>query len=823
MRNLSGRFGAVPKITALMGLMLAATIAAPAQTHSSTAPASVIKPASVSAQPDPATPARLVEGYGKLPLAFEANQGQTDSRVKFLSRGSGYTLFLTGNDAVLALQRTQLGSRKSREDRSRILRPGTRGLFATPDAGREMKNSVLTMHLVGADPHAAAAGTEELPGKANYFIGNDPKKWRTNVATYAKVKYENLYPGVDLVYYGNQGQIEYDFVVAPGADPGAIALDVAASLPRHRHVAAGLSRQTTHGGVKPPLRITANGDLLVRVDGGELRFHRPVVYQPTTGNGQPTTDKTVVEGNYRVTGDKVSFEVPRYDHSRPLVIDPVLSYATYLGGTLANNGGSSAQAMAVDASGNVYLTGYTYSSDFPTTPGAISRGCASCGRDVPDAFVTKLNPSGSTLLYSTYLGGGATDEGYGIAVDAAGDAYVAGYTTSRSYPITPGAFQPTCPYALPSYCQTGFVTELNPEGSALIYSTFLGGLLTTSVRAIAVDAEGDAFVTGYSDGGFPTTPGSFLDGAPINGDTAFVTELNPTGSNLLYSTDLFGKSPGYTIGNGIAIDSSGDAYVTGQTSQAKFPTTPGAFQQACPKPIRGCAFATEFNPTFSQTLYSTFLDGSNSSGGAGIAVDSLGEAYVTGSTNSTDFPVTPGAFQTTCGTICDDAFVTKFNATGSAVVYSTYLAGDNQTRGTGTGGVGITVDSAGDAYVAGDTNSLTVPIQNPIQAALAGGTCPGAPVTMLSSANSIRTGTGSFSRLIWEEPAATWATASGLTRPGAFISPATQTPQISRLSPVPSKRLVRLAQQTRTPLLPGSAPQMGPPSASRPGSSTSAG
>jgi hypothetical protein len=392
--------------------------------------------------------ARLIEGYGRIPLSFEANDGQTDGRVKFLSRGRGYTMFLTGNEAVLALQSRQssvvsrqlpptLGDRLPSGSADLFFRSAAfPGFFGQRTADLQNKSAlpspsperqapaVVRLKLVGANPAAKVKGLEELPGKSNYFIGNDPKKWRTNVPNYAKVKYRDIYPGVDLVYYGNQRQLEYDFVVAPGADPSTIRLDVGADGVR-----------PDGGERRSPLHIDANGDLVVGTGDGEVRFHKPVVYQPRgPGKGPRNSEfrienSELFEGRYLLSADnRIGFEVAAYDRTKPLVIDPVLGYSTYLGGS----GNDYGQAIAVDAAGNAYVAGYAFSTDFPT---ASPFQAASAGGW--DAFVTKLNSTGSALVYSTYLGGSDVDavgDHNGIAVDAAGDAYVAGLTFSARLP-----------------------------------------------------------------------------------------------------------------------------------------------------------------------------------------------------------------------------------------------------------------------------------------------------------------------------------------------------------------------------------------------------
>ena len=754
---------------------------------------------------------RLAESYGKLPLSFEVNKGQTDSRVKFLSRGGGYSLFLTGNEAVLSLRK---GSRQSKvesrtgagigsadlalrsaafpgllrspaeelETNARTADPKTgsalRGLlgssfqfpvsnFQTPATNNEPRttDALLRMKLVGANPNPKIVGMDELPGKSNYFIGNDPKKWRTNVPNYAKVRYANVYPGVDLVYYGNQGELEYDFVVQPGSDLRQIALDVGAGL---------VPAQGGHPqGV--PLRIDGHGDLVVGTDGGEVTFHKPVIYQPATYNEPRTTNKELIEGKYMLAGNRVTFEVANYDKTRPLVIDPALAYSTYLGGSDYDAG----YGIAVDASGHSYITGYTASFDFPVIPGAFQTkyagrgsGCCTAGNafvvklnaagsalvystyvggtnndfvsamavdawgnayitgstqsfNFPttkgafqtslrsgfgNAFVSKLGPAGSALLYSTFLGGsGAGDGASGMAVDASGNAYVTGSTYSYDFPTTPGAFQTTCP-ACAGY-SSGFVTKFNAAGSALDYSTYLGGSSNGFPYGIAVDASGNAYVTGWTvSRNFPTTPGAFQ--TTFTGDVdAFTSKLNAVGSRLLYSTYFGGSVPseaGYEAGSegrGIAVDASGHAYIAGSTNCTDFPTTSGAFQMSFPGSF-GDAFVSKLNAAGSELVYSTYLGGSGGSGGSGIAVDASGNANVTGGTSG-GFPTTPGAFQTTFGGGFDmgNAFVTKLNAAGSALLYSTYLGGSG-----GDGGAGIAVDALGNIYVTGVTGSSNFPV-----------------------------------------------------------------------------------------------------------------
>jgi len=612
--------------------------------------------------------ARVSEAYGRLPLHFEANRGQTNRDVRFLSHGPGYDLYLTANEVVLVLTR------------------------ARPGVGAPAKPVALRMSLVGGAPRPLVSGLEELPGKANYFIGKDPAKWRSNVPTYAKVHYREVYPGIDLLYYGNQRQLEYDFVLAPGADPKKIVLGF-----------KGARR----------LEIDAQGELVLHTAGGALRHRKPAIYQEIDGV------RSEIEGGYVLKGAKrVGFQVAGYDTHRPLIIDPMLAYSTYLG-ELSNFSGC---RIAVDASGNAYVAGPTASGYFPTTPGAFQPSFAGGQYDV---FVAKLNPSGSALVYSTYLGGTDGESSSGIAVDAGGNAYVTGSTYSSDFPTTAGALHPsTFPRNFPNYYSLSFVTKLDPTGSALVYSTYLTTYSTpyppsedvSRSTAIAVDAGGNAYVTGVAGTDvagspeFPTTPGAFQSTYSGNAD-AFVMKLNPTGSALVYSTFLGGSDADEATG--IAVDADGNAYVTGTTNSTNFPTTAGAFQPGineglCQAPNTGkmiqCSdvFVTKLDATGSALIYSTFLGGSSPDYGRGIAVDAAGNAYVTGGTDSTNFPTTPGAFQTTYSgpevTGYADAFVTKLDPAGSALVYSTYLGAISDDR---HGVSGIAVDAGGNAYVTG--------------------------------------------------------------------------------------------------------------------------
>jgi hypothetical protein len=630
-------------------------------------------PPANSAHPQPTNQVRVSAAYNSLPLYFEANRGQTDPQVKFVSRGSGYTLFLTrGAEAVLVL-------RKPTPKRDPLQPPALVSAGVAPQFEPASPPAVVRMKLVGRNARPRVEGLDELLGKANYFIGSDRKKWRTNVPMYSTVRYREVYPGVDLVYYGNQRQLEHDYIVAPGADPGSIRLNL-----------AGVEK----------LSLDSQGYLSLGVRGGELRLEKPRIYQEVDGVRREVSGCYVLKGTHQV-----SFQVAAYDAGRSLIIDPVLFYSTYLGGSGKEQGGGGGAPIAVDSSGNAYVTGATTSSNFPTTSGAFQTTFADGSPD-GDAFVTKLNPTGSGLVYSTYLGGSGSDDGHGIVVDSAGNAYVTGSTSSANFPTTPGAFQTTFGGSFDV-----FVTKLNPTGAGLVYSTYVGGSGDDEGSGIAVDATGSAYITGYTASPFPTTPGAFQTTFGGGSSDAFVTKLNPTGSGLVYSTYLGGS--GNDVGKGIAVDATGSAYVTGYAA-SPFPTTPGAFQTIFGG---GSAdvFVTRIDPTGSTLIYSTYLGGSGDDVGLDLTADASGDAYVTGDTTSTNFPTTPGVFQTTFGGT-HDAFVTKLSSTGSGLVYSTYLGGSGNDRG-----FCIAVDSAGNAYVTGDTTSTDFPTVNATQSTIAGG------------------------------------------------------------------------------------------------------
>lgn len=622
--------------------------------------------------------------YGKLPLSFEPNHGQTDAQVKFLARGAGYTLFLTPTEAVFSLQQNRAAHavrspENANDNGFQDLADAVLGRAPEPT---QSKTSVLRVQLLNADQSSMMTGLNELPGRTNYFRGNDPSKWTTDLATFAKVQYRDVLKGIDLVYYGNQGQLEYDFVVSPGADARLINLKFVGA--RNLHV-----DKTT-------------GDLVLRVAQEEIRFHKPIAYQNEAIEG-----KHLVAADYVLdSNNHVRFALGYYDNSKPLVIDPTLSYSTYLGGSSNDY----ATAITADSTGSAYVTGYTNSVNFPTTSGAYQPACSGgCSGTTVDAFVSKLDPTGSFLIYSTYLGGSGNDYGNGITLDASGDAYIVGQTFSVNFPTTRGAFQTQCGA---SKCSSGyvFVTELNPTGSGLIYSTLLGGNGKNQGNAIVLDASDNAYLTGYTQSlSFPITPGAFQTTCKCSQPVLFVTKLNATGTALAYSTYLGGTAG--DVGYSIALDSSNNAYLTGYTQSNNFPTTSGAFQTALG--ATKAAFVTKLNSTGTALVYSTYLGGVTSvttpceACGTAIVVDSSGSAYVCGLTAEANFPITPGAYQTTFlgPTNGHDAFLTKLNPAGSGLVFSTYLGGNGDSGSTGLG-----IDQSGNLWLKGNTKSAVFPV-----------------------------------------------------------------------------------------------------------------
>jgi len=613
---------------------------------------------------------------GALPLAFEANQGQIDPRVKYMARGQGYTLFLTANDAVFVVRSasdTKSGPKSgSKVDRSASARSAEKDVTAA-----------VYMHLAGGNSQAQIAASHELPGHTNYFLGSDRSKWQHGVKQYAAVSYHDVYPGVNLAFRGEQRQVEFDFVVAPQANASPIGLQFSEAR---------------------AISTDGSGRLTLATAAGNVTLHPPVAYQEVNGVRQIVDARFVLKAE-----NEVGFALGSYDRNRELVIDPAVSYATYLGGSAEDDG----HAIAIDGSGNAYVTGQTKSTDFPKVGGIAPNTNAGSF----DVFVSKISPDGSALLYSTYVGGSGDDSGNSIAVDTAGHAFVAGGTSSTNFPTKAGSFQTTFGGVLDA-----FAFELGANGDALTYSTYLGGSNSDVANGIALHDTGsgfNAYIAGYtySDTDFPLK--NALQATMAGASNGFVTVLNPSGSGLVYSTYLGGGSNDFSAA--IAVDSSGKAYVTGATQYPAFPTTTGAFQTTCGSDGT-CdggltdAYVSVIKADGSGFTYSTFLGGGGADTGLGVAVDSAGDAYVTGVTESTtDFPK-KSALQGTFGGGVEDAFVSELNPTGSALVYSTYLGGSGDDSATS-----IAVDGSQNAFVTGRTTSPNFPLAGATQGSLNGG------------------------------------------------------------------------------------------------------
>ncbi|HEX8282893.1 MAG TPA: carboxypeptidase regulatory-like domain-containing protein [Pyrinomonadaceae bacterium] len=623
-------------------------------------------PGTQLAEPDAAVAASVRQKYGQLPLSFEENRGQADARAQFLARNGAYSLYLGADEVTLALRDASDASHR---------RDGAEG--RAPRAASVA--SVLRIRLLGASRQARARGLEELEGKSNYLVGRDPSRWHTNVPNFARVEYEGVYPGVDVVYYGNQRQLEYDFQLAPGADAGLIGLGVEGA---------------------DGVRIDGDGDLVLPTAAGDVRQHAPHAYQEVAGVRRAVSCRYVLKGENRV-----GFELGEYDAALPLIIDPVVSYSTYLGGRNAD----AAYAVAVDAAGNAYVTGTTEAWDFPVTPGALqtTRRGGAAQQIVSDTFVAKLNPQGTALVYSTFLGGSGDEEAsLSVAVDGEGQAHVAGFTNSTNFPTTPGAFRTSSAGG-----NDVFVSKLDAAGSALLYSTYLGGAGDEYVANLALGGGGAVYVGGYTlSADYPVTPGAFRTqhggGAQYDAD-GFVTKLVPApNAGLVFSTFLGGTGNDTIEGLAVASGLDDSVYLTGNTKSSNFPITPNVVQpELAGDGSTHDAFLTRLNSSGTAAIFSTYLGGQYGDWGTAVAVDGGGAAYVAGYTDSTDFPTTPGAFQTANPSGGVKAFVAKFAADGAGLAYSTYFGGSNSDKANA-----VAIDANGCAYVAGETYSYDMPV-----------------------------------------------------------------------------------------------------------------
>lgn len=644
-------------------------------------------PASEQAVPDAAARQRIAAGYGKLPLAFEENLGQTDSRVKYFSRGNDHRLFLTSDKAVLSLDKPQ---EREATALPSGLTDGSDKLGVRGDS-REAP-AVVSMEIVGANPDSTVSAHEKLPGKSNYFIGNDQSRWRTDVPRYERVRYEAVYPGIDLVYHGQRGRLEYDFVVAPGADPSVIRLRFGGS---------------------DAVELEPSGGLLLSADGVSVRQKKPFLYQE---RGQ---EQVEIAGNFVKLGDsEIGFEIGSYDRTRELVIDPEIIYSTYLGGTSLDIG----RAIAVDAERNAYIVGTTSSLQFPGSaigsalesekgvPSTMLRGDA-------DAYLVKLNPSGTQVVYSTFLGGDDMgqfiDTGDAVQVDAGGNAYFLGLGT-LGFPITVGSLSDTFDFDEDSYV----LAKINPTGNGLVFSTrivdvsgggpFSPGMTTAGfVFDIAIDPEGNTYFAGGR--------------LHIDGTEIWVGEIDATGANLLRSV-VIGPG-GISSGFGISRDAAGNVYVTGATNQT-LPTNQTAFE---PSGRGGSldAFVTKLDANFN-LVFLTYLSSDFGDQGRSLATNAAGNVYVTGSTGtqtftgpikatgeekgSKPFPTTPSGFdRTCCGQSASDAFLAVLSPDGSQLLYGTLIGGNTGTMFFDVGN-DLAVDAAGLAHIIGGAATLDFPV-----------------------------------------------------------------------------------------------------------------
>ena len=583
-------------------------------------------------QENPAPPVRIRELVQRPPLFFEENSGQLDSQVRYVARTRRADVFLTRNAAVFALRGTTIDATDS-----------------------------FSIHWADSRPDVVVAGEQQLAGNAHYFIGNDPSKWQTGIPTFGKVRYRQLYRGVDLIFYGREGEVEFDLELQPGA-----AVD---------------GTRLSFEGVDS-LQVADQGDLVLRIHDREIRQRRPRAYP------KDADTSSEIRAWYELNGSKeVAIRLGPHDSSRGVVIDPVLTFSTYLGGSDTD----AANGIAVDSAGNIYVVGSTISTNFPT---ANARQSALAGTF--DIFVSKFNPAGSALIYSTYLGGQGNDYGTGIAVDSAGNAYVLGYSNSSNFPTA----QPLQASLAGEFDIV--LSKLNATGSSLIFSTYYGGARTDNARGIALDGTGAVYIVGDTDSvNFPTQ--NPIQATLRGTSDAFVVKVNPSGSSVVYSTLLGGSLTEF--GNGITVDGSGNAYIVGNTASSDFPTA-NALQAT--KAGATDVFVAKINAAGSALVYSTYLGGTDYDFGYGIALDGNGGAVVVGQTASADFPTLTPVQQTFGGG--GDAFVSKLSASGSTLLYSTFLGGSGQDIA-----YAVALDSMGNAYVTGDTVSANFPSLHSLQ------------------------------------------------------------------------------------------------------------
>lgn len=650
-----------------------------------------------------------------LPLFFEAQESVLGDPSSFLARGQSYQFVITATGAQIVLSKVEPDQSES-SSKAPVLRSAFGGGGSRITHHGSASHGVQ-MQLLGANPYASIHGDGVLSGKMNYLVGNDSSQWRTDLPVFSKVQVDGVYPGVDLVYYGNQHQLEYDFVVAPRARPESIVLQL-----------DGVDK----------IEINKDGELVLLLGADEVRFHRPILYQDARGMRQPIT------GGYRFENDRtVTFSVGDYDHDLPLIIDPVLSYSGYFGG----NFGEVALGVKVDANGFIYLAGETLSRNWPfPLVGADTN--FNGGRFNGDAFVAKLSNDASNLVYFTYLGGSEDDGALDLALDSSGNPYITGFTDSTNFPTsTNAAFPRIRGFRDPTfntYPTDAFVTKLNQTDGSLIYSTYLGGSRADVAGAIAVDGDGNAYVTGYTYSTDFAKTVSSLDTSLVNGFTntlagsndVFVAKIAPGGDQLLYST-LFGGA-GLDEGEGIAADDSGHVYVCGYTGSTNFFRTPNALPGTNGLGIRQIngvtnavtvyrgvrnvpfdAFLARFNTAVSganSVEYSTLFGGKNNDAAFRMVLYSNTDVIITGNTRSPDFPSNnfPAHVRSEATAGNADAFLTRFSFEANSVVtnppgiyYSTRFGGLSEDIGWD-----LALDPAGNIYVVGTTSSGDFPTTN---------------------------------------------------------------------------------------------------------------
>jgi hypothetical protein len=631
--------------------------------------------------------------YGDIPLAFEANHGQTGPQVKFLAHTPSYNVFLSSGQMVLSIRPSTIishekGSGTGISSSQTLL--NAEGRPSSPGRFQNNKTELVRLSLIDSNQNAEIAGEDRQPGIVNYFIGNRPEKWRTKIPTYKRIRYKNIYPGIDLLYYGNQSRVEHDFIVAPGADPIKIELGVE--------------------GVDS-LNINSNGDLILTKGKDAICFRAPKAYQESNGV------RTSVTAGYVISNaTHISFSISQYNRTLPLIIDPVLVYSTFLGGSMDD----AAVAVQVDSSGNAYVAGYTDSVDFP---GTLQNGPPPSGMNT---FVAKLDATGSNLIYADYIGGTGDDYAFAMVIDASGDALLTGNTGSTDFPTVE-------PYqAQNSGTESAFVTKISPDGSSLLYATYLGGTAASQGNAIGLDGSGNIYVAGSTYAiDFPTSNAYQTTVSPNQngdyGEYGFVAEFTPDGSSLIYSTYLAGNtnlpqscqagtcwpSPYNTV-TAMAVDANGDAYVAGSTNTYNFPVTDGAYQTSNStswnQDVGFICKYTQSGTIGYCTYYGALAGTSNYLYPSAIAVDSAGSPYVVGSTSPWNIPITTPNICGPQNGNCDSGFITKFDSAGAAVLYSTYLS-----SGIFAVPWSLFVDANGDAYVSSVAQTGWISLVDPIE------------------------------------------------------------------------------------------------------------